>query len=409
MPKKDVGKNSKGKKNTTKPYSTKNNYKNNNKQKKEVIKEVEVEEVKNVVKKEKGDMDLRNNAPFIVASCFCIILLIALILALFIKRITKVKNGNEVIATLKGKTITAQNLYQELKEENGTSALINIIDDYIANKEVKITKDDKDYVQEVVDYYKQYAEYYNTDLKTFLANYVGLSNISTEEEFYDYVLNDYKKTLAVKQLIADQASEKDLKKYYEENYTDKLTVRHILIEVDSEAEDQEAAEKEALEKAKKLIKKLDDTDSKKLEDKITELAKDNSDDTGTYADGGLLKDFSKKDVVEEFWNASEKLKKGEYTKEPIKTTYGYHIIYKVGSKAKEKYKDVKEQVKKEYADNELANDSSLQVTKWDELRKQYKLSIKDDEVKAAYKKTIKDATKSDDKEETEEKTDSSEK
>ena len=392
MPNKKPEKNSKGKKNVAKNYSAKNNNKNVKTNK--VIEKVEKTEKKENIevvkplKEKKGECELRNNTPFIIAVCCCVILLCALILTLCVRRIPKVKNGDEVLASLKGKNITAQTLYEELKEENGTTALLNIVDDYIANKEVKVAKEDKEYVQEVVDYYKQYAEYYNTDLKTFLANYVGLSNISTEEEFFDYVLNDYKKTLAVKKFIGDQASEEDLKNYYKENYSDKLTVRHILIQVDSEEEDQEKAEEEALEKAKKLIKKLKDVDSKKLEDKFAELAKDNSDDTGTYSNGGLFEDFSKKDVVEEFWEASEKLKDGEYTKEPVKTTYGYHIIYKVGSKDKEKYKDVKEQVKKEYAESLLNEDSNLQITKWAELRKQYKLSIKDDDMKKAYKKLI---------------------
>ena len=369
-----------------------------------VVKEEKFEKVENVKmerKDEKVCTDLKNNTPFVVAACLCVVLLGALILTLCIKRVPKTKNGEEILATLKGKTITAETLYQQLKEENGTTALINVIDDFIASKEVKVTKDDKEYVQGVVDYYKQYAEYYNTDLKTFLANYVGLKDITTEDEFFDYVLNDYKKTLAVRKLVADQASEKDLKDYYNENYSEKLTVRHILIEVDKDAEDKDKADKEALEKAKKLIKKLDETDAKKLESKFTDLAKNNSDDTGTYSDGGLMEDFSKSDVVSEFWDASEKLKDGEYTKEPVKTTYGYHVIYRISSKAKEKYNDVKEEVKKAYAEKLLSSDSSLQVIKWDELRKQYKLSIKDDEIKAAYKKTIKDATKVDDTENTE--------
>lgn len=383
MPNKKSEKNSKGKNTKAKNISTKNNIKKENN-----VEKIEKIEVEKKLPLEKGECSLKNNTPFVIATCCAIILLGALILTLCTKRIPKTKNGDEIIATLKGKTITAETLYQQLKEENGTKALIDVIDDYIANKEVKITEDDKKYVKDVVDYYKQYAEYYNTDLKSFLANYVGLTNISTEDEFSDYVLNDYKKTLAVRKFVADQASEKDLKAYYDENYTDKLTVRHILIEVDSEAEDQEKADKEALEKAKKLIKKLDETDEKKVEKKISELAKENSDDTGTYSNGGLFEDFSKKDVVEEFWNASEKLKDGEYTKEPVKTTYGYHVIYKVGSKAKEKYKDVKEQVKKEYAESLLNSDANLQITKWAELRKQYKLSIKDDEMKKAYKKTI---------------------
>lgn len=339
-----------------------------------------------------------NNTPFVVALCVILLLVGALLYTMSIRRIPKTDKGSEIVATIKGKKITAENLYQELKKSNGTDALINMIDTYIAEKEVEVTKDDKEYVTEVVDYYKDYAKYYGTDLATFLANYVGLAGITTEEEFYDYVLEDYKKTLAVQQFVADEATEEELKEYYKENYSDKLTVKHILIEVDAEAEDKEAAEKEAYNEAVKLIKKLKDTDKSKLEDKFEDLAKKNSDDTATYSDGGLIEDFTKKDVVEEFWSASEKLKNGEYTKEPVKSQYGYHIILKIDSTPVEKYKDIKDDVKKAYAESKLSSDSTLSVKKWDELRNQYKLSIKDDEIKSIYKNTIDEASKT--KEET---------
>lgn len=393
MPKKEVEKNSKGK-------NTKAIEKDKNKAvvKKSVSKNVEVIDnvTPKVEKKGKCMCKLTNNTPFMISICVIVILLAALIYCGFSRRIPKVKNGDEVIATLKGKKITAQDLYQELKEENGTNALINAVDEYIASKEVKITKDDEKYVQEVVDYYKEYANYYNTDLKTFLTNYVGLSNISTEKEFYDFVLKDYKKTLAVQKFIGDKASEDDLKKYYKENFSDKLTVKHILIQVDSDAEDKDKADKDAYNKAVELINTLKKTDSKKLEKKFETLAKENSDDTETYSNGGLIEDFSKKDVVEEFYDAANKLKDGEYTTKPVKTTYGYHIILKISSTPVEKYNDIKDQVKTEYAKSLLNADSTLQVSEWDKLRSEYKLSIKDSEVKKAYEKTIKDALKTDD-------------
>lgn len=358
-------------------------------------------EVKEVVKTKKGKKEskvkvliakLMDNTPFVVAACIVVLLLAALILVLCLKRVPKTSKGEEILATLNGKTITANELYEALKEENGTNTLVNIIDTYIADKEVEITDEHKEYVKEVVDYYKEYAEYYGVDLATFLANYVGLTGITTEDEFSEYVLEDYKKTIAITNYIGEKATEEELKEYYKENYSDKLTVKHILIEVDAEAEDQDEADEEAYEKAKDLIEELNDTSSKKLDSKFEELAEDNSDDTATYSNGGLIEDFSKKDVLEEFWDAAYELEDGEYTSKPIKTSYGYHIILKVSSTPVEKFKDVKEDVKKAYAESLLNEDSTLFAAKWDELRKEYKLSIKDDIIKKAYKKTLEEAT-----------------
>ena len=399
MPKSTKEKNNKGK--ATKPATSKKTPAKKVEAKKTPAKKVETKEVeiKEVVKeKEEKKTDLitkiTSNVPFAVALCVIIVLVAVLIFMACYKRVPKTSEGKEILATIKGKTITADDLYEQLKENGGTDALISIVDEYIAEKEVKITDDDKAYVDEVVNYYKDYAEYYGVDLATFLSSYVGLPGISTEKEFADYVLKDYKKTLAVVKFIGDNAKEEDLKTYYKENYTDKLTVKHILIEVNDDTTDEEA-----LKTAKSLIEKLDKTEEKNLDAKFEELAEDNSDDTATYSNGGLIENISKNDVVEEFWNAANKLKDGEYTKEPVKTIYGYHIILRVSSTPAEKYKDVKDEVKKTYAQYLLSSDSTLLVKKWDELRKQYKLSIKDDVIKEAYKKTIKEATSTEQTEE----------
>ena len=357
------------------------------------VEAVTIEE-KVMTKKEKKNKEgkkciFKGNKPFVITFCIAILLLAGLIFTLFfMKVVPKVKNGDEVLASLKGKNITAQSLYEDLRSKYGNDVLLDMIDSYIADKEVKITKDDKKYVQEVVDYYKQYAEYYGTDFATFLASYVGLSGITTEDEFYDFVLADYKKTLAVQYFIGNQAKEKDLKAYYKENFSDTITAKHILISIDEENEDTEAAEKEALNKAKDIIKDLKKTSKENLDSKFDSLAESNSDDTATYSNGGLMEDFTKKDVEEAFYNAAAELKDGEFTKEPVKTSYGYHVILKVSSTPVEKYSKIKDKVKKEYAQSLMSEDATLSIKKWKELRKKYKLSIKDTEMKKAYNKKI---------------------
>ena len=404
MPKVTNKKDNKGKKPTATKKSTEKKATNKKAPTKKVetkkvetkkVNEVKSVEIKEVVKEEKKGTFansieiIKDDTRLLVSLCVIIVLLGLLVFMICYKRVPKTSDGKEVLATVKGKTITADDLYEKLKEDGGTDALISIIDDYIANKEVKVTDEDTKYVDEVVKYYKDYAEYYNVDLATFLINYVGLNGITTEQEFYDYVLNDYKKTLAAVKFIGDNAKEDDLKEYYKENYTDKLTAKHILIEVNSDTN-----EEQALATAKNLIETLNNTDTKNLDSKFNELAENNSDDTATYSNGGLIENFAKKDVVEEFWNAAYALKDGEYTKEPVKTTYGYHIILRVSSTKAEEYKEIKDEVKKAYAQSLLSSDSTLITKKWDELRKQYKLSIKDDIIKEAYENSIKEATKS---------------
>lgn len=408
MPKKIEEKNTKGSKKTTKQSTskkvngTKNNKQLNSNTEKKVIEIKKVPETKLEIKdvyveknKKKGKEkeSLFNNTPFVISSCLVLLLGAIIVLLLCVKRVPVNSNGEEIIAKINGKEITANELYLSLKEDNGENKLISIIDEYISEKEAVVTEDDKKYVQEVVDYYVESAEYYKTDLETFLKNYVGINDISTEEEFFDFVLKDYKKTLTIQKYISEEAKEDELKDFYKENYSDTLTVKHILIEVDSDNEDKDAADKEAYDKAVKLIKKLKDVKKDKLEKEFEELAEKNSDDSATYSNGGLVENFTKKDVVEGFFEASEKLKDGEYTTEPVKTSYGYHIILKISSTPLKEYKDMKEQVKKDYADKKLTDDSTLFATKWDELRKEYKMEIIDDLIKKSYESTIKSSKK----------------
>ena len=178
----------------------------------------------------------------------------------------------------------------------------------------------------------------------------------------------------------------EIKKYYEENTVGDISAKHILIKVDTDSEDG-LTDDEAKKKAEEIIKKLD-----KGEDFDT-LAKENSDDTGSKEKGGDLGYFNKGDMVEEFETAAYKLKVNEYTKEPVKTTYGYHIILKTGEKDKPKLKEVKSNIIETLTKEKLENDKTLEVTTLDDLRKSYGLKFKDAKLKKNYNNYIKDAIK----------------
>ena len=60
--------------------------------------------------------------------------------------------------------------------------------------------------------------------------------------------------------------------------------------------------------------------------KFDALAKKYSVDPGSNKNGGDLNWFTPEKMVKPFSEAVSKLAKGEYTKEPVKTRFGYHII-----------------------------------------------------------------------------------
>lgn len=131
-------------------------------------------------------------------------------------------------------------------------------------------------------------------------------------------------------------SNSEAKKYYDKN-GDKFVkparakARHILLKTQADA--------------KKVIGELKGLSGKKLEDKFISLAKSKS--TGPSAkNGGELGWFGEKQMVPAFSKAAFGLKKGTITTSPVKTQFGYHVIYSEGKEASKKadFKDVKAQI-----------------------------------------------------------------
>jgi peptidyl-prolyl cis-trans isomerase C len=118
----------------------------------------------------------------------------------------------------------------------------------------------------------------------------------------------------------------DLQAYYDGHKADydAVTARHILIRMTGSAVPLKEGEKdlsddEALAKAKDIRAKL------VAGADFAELAKADSDDAGSGANGGVLGDFTHGRMVPQFEEAAFALKVNEIS-EPVKTQFGYHII-----------------------------------------------------------------------------------
>jgi len=131
----------------------------------------------------------------------------------------------------------------------------------------------------------------------------------------------------------------DLKKLYEakKGEYEQVTAKHILIAFKGSPAAQsgkpEITEEQAKAKAEDLRKQIVAGAS------FEELAKKESDDTGSGANGGELGDFNRGQMVPEFEQAAFAAKEGEITA-PVRTQYGYHII-KVEKKGQTPFEQVK--------------------------------------------------------------------
>lgn len=351
--------------------------------------EKEVEKIDTYkVKREKKNSNFKtwfNNLTLeqVVIGGVIIIAILLLILIGVSTKNTKTKEGNDIVIKVDGKTITADDLYNALKKQSGQSVAINLIDDYILNKEYKTTDEMKESANKTIENYKTtYGDSYTQFLQ-----YNGLNN---SKELKNLLIKNSKLTLVTEAYIKDKLTEKEMKDYYENNIHGDISAKHILIsfDYDDNATDKEKEEKEkkAKEKALKIIEKL-----KKGED-FSELAKKYSTDTGSKENGGDLGYFNTGDMVEEFEKAAYKLNINEYTLEPVKTTYGYHIIMKTGEKKKPSYKKSKETIIEKLIDEKKNNDSTISAKAMANLREKYNIKIKDKTIKNEYDNYLKEST-----------------
>ena len=314
------------------------------------------------------------------------VIIIAILLIVLIgvsTKNTKTKDGDDIVVQVDGKTITANDLYEELKKQSGQSVAINLIDDYILNKEYETTSEMEESAESTIETYKNtYGDSYE--------QFLEYNGISDDNELKELLIKNSKLTSATEDYIKDNLTEKEMKEYYENNIVGDISAKHILISYEEDEdlsdEENEAKKEEAKAKAEEVIEKL-----KNGED-FSALAKEYSDDEGTKENGGDLGYFNTGDMVETFETAAYALDVNEYTTEPVETEYGYHIIMKTGQKDKPSYKKSKDTIKEKLVEEKKEEDSTISVKAMIALREEYNIKIKDKTIKSDYNSYIKEAT-----------------
>ena len=159
------------------------------------------------------------------------------------------------------------------------------------------------------------------------AKKTGVMESQDFKDEYAKVIERVKKELAIqvwqkRELDKVNVSNKEVKKYYDDNkeeFDEKESVhaRHILVKTEDEAKD--------------IVKQLKGLSGKNLENKFIDLAKSKS--TGPSGPkGGDLGYFAQGQMVPEFNKEVFSMKVGTISN-PVKTQFGYHVIYLQDKKA----------------------------------------------------------------------------
>ncbi|OLR26494.1 peptidylprolyl isomerase [Bacillus cereus] len=254
-------------------------------------------------------------------------------------------NTGEVVTSKVG-AITQKELGTNLQQQYGKIAVYQmmvkkvLIHDYpVSEKEVN---------QKLEELKKQTNQKNVTDLiKQF-----GLPNEEALKE-------QLKAQVALENAVKKSITEKELK----ENYKPEIRASHILV----------ADEKTAKEVEEKI---------KQGEDFAT-LAKQYSTDTGSKEKGGDLGVFGPGIMQKEFEDAAYKLQVGEVS-EPVKTTFGYHIIKLTEKKELKPYEQEKENIRKTLEQKRL-QDQAWQQQFIQKLLEKANITVKDAEFKDVFK------------------------
>ncbi|MBD9374954.1 peptidylprolyl isomerase [Rhizobium sp. ARZ01] len=137
----------------------------------------------------------------------------------------------------------------------------------------------------------------------------GLENDTTFKQRVAYLTERELHNAYFKKHVVDAVTPEEVKARYEKEISavqpqEEVRARHILVKTEQEAKD--------------IITALDGGKN------FADLAKEKS--TDAASEGGDLGYFTKGRMVPEFETAAFALEKGAYTKTPVKTQFGFHVI-----------------------------------------------------------------------------------
>lgn len=299
-----------------------------------------------------------------------ILITILVVIIIWPDRIATLKDGTQPVAEIDGYTVTADDLYEDMKDVYSISSLLDKIDNKILEEKYPETDEMNDEIKEQAEsYYKASEQYYKMDKETFLSN----NGFGSEKAFLEYLRLRYRRNTYAKDYIKTLISDKEVEKYYNDNVYGDINTKHILVKVDSSASDED--KKKAEDLAKEIISKLNNG---KSFDDVKEEYKDQI----TYEELGY-KSYNA-NLESAYMEAMQKLDDNSYSKEPVKTSYGYHVIYRIDQKEKPSLDDVKEEIIDSLVSEKQSSDKNISYIALDKMREEAGLKFSDTVLEKKY-------------------------
>lgn len=286
-------------------------------------------------------------------------------------RIATLKDGTQPVATLDGKNITADDLYESMKSFYSVEVLLNDVDRIILEEMYPDSDEMEDNISNTAEYYYSLYEQYKGYTKE---EFLSENKFSSEDAFLDTLRLDYRRNKYYEDYAKNLVTDNEINKYYEEDVFGDVDSKHILVTV-SENEEDGLSDEDAKKLAKEIISKLNNGTSwddviAEYEDQITH------EELGYQAFNASLESA--------YLEECKDLNVDTYSKTPVLTSYGYHIVYKIDQKEKPKLDDVKDDVIEVLANKKKNDDSNLYYKALITMRKEANLEFTDTIFKDEY-------------------------
>lgn len=289
-------------------------------------------------------------------------------------RIATLKNGEQSVVKVDKENYTADELYESMKDYYSVSLLLDDIDNDILTK---LYPENDELIEEVEanaeNYYNMYEQYYNYTQEQFLEQ----NGFSSHEAFLEYLKLDYRRNKYLDEYIEENLKDEEIEDYYDENVFGDINTQHILVEFSSDEEEDsdKLSEEDAKKLAEKIITKLNDGTS------WEDIQKKYKDDI-TFED--LSYQSWDASLEESFMDALKDMDDNSYSEEPVKTSYGYHVIYRLDQKEKPTLKESKEKIVENLIAEKKEEDANILYKSLISLRNEKNIKFNDTVMKEKY-------------------------
>lgn len=278
------------------------------------------------------------------------------------------KMGNGTVATFKGGKVTENTLYKEMKKSYPVTYVLELVDGKILEKQYKLTEEQETEIKEQADsLIAIYQANYGYSEEEFLSS----NGFETKDEFVNYLKLDYRRNLYCVDYFKTILDKKDIEEYYNNNIYGEIKTKHILAQTTNGMSDAEA-----LAVANEVIAKLN---SGANFDDVAEEYKDK-----TISENVDFDNFIESNLASEYTKAAKETEKGTFTKQAVKTDFGYHIIYVVEKQDKPALENIENDIAEQLGKKLEADDQYIRYKALIKLREDNGLKFSEDTYKKAY-------------------------